>query len=132
MRGISYDRFGGVEVLTLREDLPTPPVGPDVVLVRVHAAGVNPVDVGIRSGGLAELFPHHFPIVPGWDVSGTVEQVGPAVTAFAVGDEVFGYVRRDDVGLGTCAELSPPRSAAWPTSPSRCPSPRPARCRWPG
>jgi NADPH:quinone reductase-like Zn-dependent oxidoreductase len=105
MRGIAYDTFGGVEVLQLREDLLVPPVGPDVVLVRVHAAGVNPVDVGIRSGGLAELFPHHFPVVPGWDVSGVVERVGPAVTAFAPGDEVFGYVRRDDVGLGTCAEL---------------------------
>ena len=105
MRGIAYDTFGGVEVLQLREDLPVPPVGPDVVLVRVHAAGVNPVDIGIRSGGLAEAFPHHFPIVPGWDVAGVVERVGPAVTAFAPGDEVFGYVRRDDVGLGTCAEL---------------------------
>ena len=72
MRGIAYDTFGGVEVLQLREDLPVPPVGPDVVLVRVHAAGVNPVDVGIRSGGLAELFPHHFPIVPAAEGVGQV------------------------------------------------------------
>ncbi len=104
MRGVAYDRFGGVEVLQLRDDLPVPPVGPDTVLVRVHAAGVNPVDMAIRSGGLAEAFPHHFPVVPGWDVAGVVEKVGPAVTSVAAGDEVFGYVRRDDVGLGTCAE----------------------------
>ena len=41
MRGVAYDAFGGPEVLTLRDDLPEPPVGPDTVLVRVHAAGVG-------------------------------------------------------------------------------------------
>jgi NADPH:quinone reductase-like Zn-dependent oxidoreductase len=112
MRGVAYDRYGGPEVLTLRDDLPDPPVGPDTVLVRVHAAGVNPVDVLIRSGGLTGAYPHHLPIVPGWDVAGVVEAAGPAVTAFAAGDEVFGYVRRDDVQWGTTAELVP--------APQRC------------
>jgi NADPH:quinone reductase-like Zn-dependent oxidoreductase len=107
VRGIAYDRFGDESVLQLRDDLPEPPVGPDVVLVRTHAAGVNPVDLEIRAGGLADLYPHHFPITPGWDISGVVEQVGPAVVDFAVGDEVFGYVRRDDVQWGTAAELVP-------------------------
>ncbi|MGY1651737.1 NADP-dependent oxidoreductase [Geodermatophilus sp. SYSU D01119] len=112
MRGIAYDRFGGSDVLTLRDDLPDPPVGPDTVLVRTHATGVNPVDVGIREGHLAGLFPHHFPIVPGWDLAGTVEAVGPAVHDLAPGDEVFGYLRRDDVQWGTAAELVP--------APQRC------------
>jgi NADPH:quinone reductase-like Zn-dependent oxidoreductase len=112
MRGVAYDRYGGPEVLTLRDDLPDPPVGPDTVLVRVHAAGVNPVDLLIRSGGLTGAYPHHLPIVPGWDVAGVVEAVGPAVTAFAAGEEVFGYVRRDDVQWGTTAELVP--------APQRC------------
>jgi NADPH:quinone reductase-like Zn-dependent oxidoreductase len=112
VRGVAYDRFGGEEVLTLRDDLPDPPVGPDAVLVRVHAAGVNPVDVVIREGDLAGAYPHHFPIIPGWDVSGVVEAVGPAVVAFRPGDEVFGYVRRDDVQWGTTAELVP--------APQRC------------
>jgi NADPH:quinone reductase-like Zn-dependent oxidoreductase len=112
MRGVAYEQFGGPEVLTLRDDLPDPPVGPDVVLVRVHAAGVNPVDMTIREGYLAGAYPHHFPIVPGWDVSGVVEAVGPAVVAFRPGDEVFGYVRRDDVQWGTTAELVP--------APQRC------------
>ena len=53
MKGMAYDRFGGPDVLTLRDDLPEPPLGPDTVLVRVHATGVNPVDVGIREGHLA-------------------------------------------------------------------------------
>ena len=113
MRGRpSYDRFGDESVLQLRDDLPEPPVGPDTVLVRAHAAGVNPVDIGIREGHLAGAFPHHFPIAPGWDLAGVVEQVGPAVVDFAPGDEVFGYVRRDDVQWGTAAELVP--------APQRC------------
>jgi NADPH:quinone reductase-like Zn-dependent oxidoreductase len=112
VRGMAYDEFGDLDVLTLRDDLPDPPVGPDTVLVRVHAAGVNPVDMAIRSGFLAGAYPHHFPIVPGWDVAGVVEAVGPAVVAFRAGDEVFGYVRRDDVQWGTAAELVP--------APQRC------------
>jgi NADPH:quinone reductase-like Zn-dependent oxidoreductase len=112
VRGAAYDRFGDLDVLTVRDDLPEPPVGPDTVLVRVHAAGVNPVDLGIRGGHLAGFFPHHFPIVPGWDVAGVVEAAGPAVVDFAPGDEVFGYVRRDDVQWGTQAELVP--------APQRC------------
>ncbi len=117
MKGISFDRFGGPEVLTLRDDLPDPPLGPDTVLVRVRAAGVNPVDVSIREGRLAGAFPHHFPIVPGWEMSGVVEAAGPAVTDVAPGDEVFGYVRRDDVQWGTAAELVP--------APQRCVTAKP-------
>ena len=112
MRAAVYDEFGDESVLQLRDDLPEPPVGPDTVLVRSHAAGVNPVDIGIREGQLAGAFPHHFPIVPGWDLAGTVEAVGPAVVDLAPGDEVFGYVRRDDVQWGTTAELVP--------APQRC------------
>jgi NADPH:quinone reductase-like Zn-dependent oxidoreductase len=112
MRGIAFDQFGEDDVLRLRTDLPAPPVGPDTVLVAVHAAGVNPVDLAIRAGYLASAYPHHFPITPGWDVAGVVEQAGPAVVGFAPGDEVFGYVRRDDVQWGTAAEFVP--------APQRC------------
>jgi NADPH:quinone reductase-like Zn-dependent oxidoreductase len=107
VRAAVYDRFGDESVLRIVDDHPEPPVGPDVVLVRAHAAGVNPVDLAIRAGYLAGASPHHFPITPGWDLSGVVEQVGPAVVDFAVGDEVFGYVRRDDVQWGTAADLVP-------------------------
>jgi NADPH:quinone reductase-like Zn-dependent oxidoreductase len=107
MRGIAIDRFGGPETLTLRDDLPDPLVGPDTVLVRSRAAGVNPVDWKVREGRLATRFPHHFPLIPGWDVAGVVAEAGPAVRGFSVGDEVYGYVRRDDVQWGTYAELVP-------------------------
>src|SRR5215217_6539323 len=118
MRGMAYDQFGDDDVLRLRDDLPDPPVGPDAVLVRVHAAGVNPVDMTIRGGHLAAAFPHNFPIIPGWDVAGVVEAAGPAVVAFRPGDEVFGYVRRDDVQWGTAAEFVP--------APQRCLAHKPA------
>jgi NADPH:quinone reductase-like Zn-dependent oxidoreductase len=107
VRAAVYDRFGDESVLRIVDDHPEPPVGPDVVLVRTHAAGVNPVDLTIRSGGLVGAYPHHFPITPGWDLAGVVEQVGPAVVGFEPGDEVFGYVRRDDVQWGTAADLVP-------------------------
>jgi NADPH:quinone reductase-like Zn-dependent oxidoreductase len=107
VRAAVYDRFGDESVLRIVDDHPEPPVGPDVVLVRAHAAGVNPVDISIREGHLAGAYPHHFPITPGWDLAGVVERVGPAVVDFAPGDEVFGYVRRDDVQWGTAAELVP-------------------------
>ncbi|MCU1616612.1 MAG: NADPH:quinone reductase, Zinc-containing alcohol dehydrogenase superfamily [Frankiales bacterium] len=118
MRGIAYDRFGDAGVLSLRDDLPAPPVGPDTVLVGVHAAGVNPVDLDVREGRVVGAFPHHFPIIPGWDVAGVVEAAGPAVADLAPGDEVFGYVRRDDVQWGTTAELVP--------APQRCVARKPA------
>jgi NADPH:quinone reductase-like Zn-dependent oxidoreductase len=107
VRAAVYDRFGDESVLRIVDDHPEPPVGPDVVLVRTHAAGVNPVDLAVRSGGLVGAYPHHFPITPGWDLAGVVEQVGPAVVGFEPGDEVFGYVRRDDVQWGTAADLVP-------------------------
>ena len=104
MRAVCYDHFGGPEVLILG-DLPEPKVGPDSVLVRVAAAGVNPVDIGIREGQLDGLFDAHFPVVPGWDLAGEVVRSGPAASTHAVGDRVVGYARLDSIGPGTCAEL---------------------------
>lgn len=104
MRAIALDGYGDADVLQLR-DLPDPPVGPDVVRIRVRAAGINPVDYKIRQGFLQGAFPHHTPLIPGWDVAGVVDAVGPAVTRFAVGDEVMAYARKDTVQHGTYAEL---------------------------
>ncbi|RKT07046.1 NADPH:quinone reductase-like Zn-dependent oxidoreductase [Streptomyces sp. 3211.6] len=90
MRAVVVSRWGGPEVLTATEtDRPEPQ--PGEILVRVHAAGVNPVDWKTReSGGLITWGP--VPAV-GWDVSGTVEAVGGGVTLFRPGDEVFGMPR---------------------------------------
>ena len=107
MRAAVYDEFGGADRLEVRQ-VDDPPVGPDTVLVRARATSVNPVDWKVREGYLQAAYPHHLPIITGWDVAGVVEQVGPAVrTGVQVGDEVFGYVRRDDIAHGTTAELVP-------------------------
>jgi NADPH:quinone reductase len=100
---MAVEEFGGADKLQ-EMDLPTPRVGPDSILVRIRAAGLNPVDWKLREGGLEPAFPHVFPVVPGWDAAGTVEQVGPAVTRFHAGDEVFAYCRKHFVGEGTYAE----------------------------
>lgn len=104
MRAAYITSYGGTDVLQVGE-LPDPVVGPDSVLVRVRATSINPVDHKIRAGYLDGAFPSAFPMVLGWDVAGVVEQVGPAVTEHAVGDEVIGYVRKDHVQHGTYAEL---------------------------
>jgi NADPH:quinone reductase-like Zn-dependent oxidoreductase len=88
MKAISQDELGGPEVLEL-VTLPTPEPGVGEVLVRVHAASVNPVDAMNRESG---LFIGQPPFVLGWDVSGTVEAVGLGVTLYAPGDEVFGML----------------------------------------
>ncbi len=103
MRAIVFDHFGGPEVLREAE-VAEPLLGPDSVMVRIEAAGVNPVDWKIRQGYLSTRFEHIFPVVPGWDLAGVVEQVGPAVVGLAAGDRVVGYARMDVVEHGTYAE----------------------------
>ncbi|MFJ1761378.1 NADP-dependent oxidoreductase [Amycolatopsis sp. NPDC088138] len=96
MKAIRLHEFGGPEVLRY-EEVPVPEAGPGEVLVRVHAAGLNPPDWYAREGMPdvpAELKPPmELPLIPGTDVSGVVEAVGSGVDAFAVGDEVFGLLR---------------------------------------
>jgi NADPH:quinone reductase-like Zn-dependent oxidoreductase len=103
MRAIALTEFGGNDRLELTQ-VDDPKVGPDFVLIRVRGAGLNPVDWKIREGSLESRFPHIFPVVPGWEAAGVVEEVGPAVTGLARGDEVFAYCRKHFVGEGTYAE----------------------------
>ncbi|MER5733395.1 NADP-dependent oxidoreductase [Streptomyces sp. NPDC002138] len=104
MRAMAYETYGGTEVLT-ETRLPVPKVGPGEVLVRVKSASVNPVDWKIMAGGLDALMDVVYPVVPGWDVAGTVEVVGIDTPEFATGDEVIAYARKDYVHGGTFAEF---------------------------
>ena len=103
MRAMAIRAFGGSDAIE-EIDAPDPLVGPDSVLIRVRAAGVNPVDAKIRQGASQERWPHFFPLILGWDAAGVVEQVGPAVASVGVGDEVYAYCRKDFVRDGTYAE----------------------------
>lgn len=90
MRAVVVSQWGGPEVLT-ETAADRPEAGMGEILVRVHAAGVNPVDWKTRASGA--LIPWGPVPAVGWDVSGTVEAVGPGVTLFQPGDEVFGMPR---------------------------------------
>ncbi|MFD9406016.1 NADP-dependent oxidoreductase [Streptomyces sp. NPDC059989] len=104
MRAMAYETYGGTEVLS-ETRLPVPKVGPGEVLVRVKCAAVNPVDWKIMAGGLDPMMDVVFPVVPGWDVAGTVERVGLDVPEFAEGDEVMSNARKDYLRGGTFAEF---------------------------
>ncbi|MGI8335948.1 NADP-dependent oxidoreductase [Actinomadura scrupuli] len=91
MRAILYDTTGGPEVLYLAET-PRPTPIPTEVLVRVHTAGVNPVDAKTRAGNAPGPMVGP-PFMAGWDLSGIVEKVGFGVTRFRPGDEVYGMPR---------------------------------------
>jgi NADPH2:quinone reductase len=104
MRAVAIDRFGGPETLTLK-DLPAPVPQAGEVLIRIVASGVNPVDWKIREGYLAQRFPHHFPVVLGWECAGIVEATGAGATRFSRGDAVYSYTRLPTVQHGTYAEL---------------------------
>ncbi len=90
MRAVIQNSVGGPDVLVIADEpVPSPQAGE--VLVRVRAAGINPVDGAVRSGHYTLL--GEPPFILGWDISGTVEALGAGVTGFKVGDEVFGMPR---------------------------------------
>jgi NADPH:quinone reductase-like Zn-dependent oxidoreductase len=114
MQAIRQEAFGGPEQLRMVEiERPTP--GPTEVLVRVHAAGVNPVDWKARAAPTMFTSP---PFTLGWDVSGVVEEVAIGVNRFAPGDEVFG-MPRFPLEAGCYAEFT--------TAPARQLAHKPAR-----
>lgn len=91
MRAAVIARYGPPNVFEIR-DVPQPEIGPGKVLVRVHAASVNPVDWRIRSGSLRFVLPTRLPLILGYDIGGVVAEVGPGVSEFKPGDEVFAYI----------------------------------------
>lgn len=99
MKAVIFEDFGGPEVLRVAEvDAPTP--GPKQVRIRVHAAGVNPIDYKIRRGMMRPSLPPRLPAIPGSEAAGVVEEVGSEVTHVRPGDEVFGSTR----GGGYCEQ----------------------------
>ena len=118
VRSAYYEQFGKVCELKIG-DIPPMLLGPDCVELSVAGAGINPVDYKAQHGYLAAAIETRFPVVPGWDVAGTITAIGPAVTDFQVGDSVFGYARMDLIEHGTAAEamVAPARLlAAAPTT----------------
>src|SRR5215813_7180565 len=91
MRAIQIDRYGGLEELKLEEQ-PRPEPQAGEALLRVYAAGVNPIDWKIREGMLREVQPVQFPYIPGVEVAGVVDAVGPGRPDVEIGEAVYGSV----------------------------------------
>ncbi|MBL8601718.1 MAG: NADP-dependent oxidoreductase [Myxococcales bacterium] len=103
MRAVRVAAFGSPEMAQI-ETVERPEVGEGEVLLKVCAAGVNPVDAKIVAGRLQGRLPHHLPFTPGWDVAGLIVARGHAARRFDEGDPVFGYIRRPAVRDGAWAE----------------------------
>ena len=90
MKAAYIKQYGNVENLIIGA-LPKPSISSSQVLIKVKAAGVNPVDFHIRNGMLADSGTHELPLILGWDAAGIVSEVGQHVTDFKLGDEVYVY-----------------------------------------
>ncbi len=116
-RQVSFDRYGGVEVLELLPaEKPVP--GEGELLVAVRAAGLNPFDTKVRRGLMEGVFPITLPSTQGTDVAGVVEAVGPGVQGFAAGDEILGSTGRrraqaDHTLVPAASALPRPPALSW-------------------
>ncbi|MET3729357.1 alcohol dehydrogenase [Fictibacillus halophilus] len=97
MKAMIIDRYG--EDVALQETkIDIPEIGEQDLLIRIHAASINPIDFKIRDGKVKMLLSFQMPLILGNDFSGTVEQVGSKVTKFQPGDKVFGRPRKSRIG----------------------------------
>lgn len=103
MKAMVIEAFGGPERLKVA-DIPVPAAGDGEVLIALVCTSVNPVDWKVREGMLADMFPHAFPLIPGWDGAGTVSAVGRNAGRFKAGDKVFAYCRKPQIQFGTYCE----------------------------
>jgi NADPH:quinone reductase-like Zn-dependent oxidoreductase len=108
MKAIRVHEYGGAEKMIL-EEAPRPVPAGDELLVRVHAAGINPVDWKVRGGYLRDFLNLSLPYIPGYDLSGVVEETGSAVEDFQPGDPVFAML--DLSRPGACAEYAVVKAA---------------------
>src|SRR2546426_6716402 len=109
MKAALIDRYGSNDAVSVA-DIDIPTLGATDLLVRVHAASVNPVDIKTRDGKLKTLLKYRFPLVLGNDLSGVVSDVGSGVTRLKKGDAV--YARVDKNRIGTFADFAVVRDGA--------------------
>jgi 2-desacetyl-2-hydroxyethyl bacteriochlorophyllide A dehydrogenase len=103
MKAVYYEKYGSVDVLQYGEQ-PKPEIRDNEILVRVHAASINPIDWKIRGGMMLPITGLNFPKIPGLDIAGIVAEVGKDVEEFLPGDRVFGMI--DDYLGGAYAEYA--------------------------
>src|SRR5690349_8029770 len=110
MKASRIHEYGAPDVLTY-EDAPRPEAGIGEILVRVHAAGINPVDFKTRRGkGMGGGSRDLLPLIVGWDISAVVEAIGTGVTNYQPGDEVYSMVRFPEIGSAYAQYVAAPAS----------------------
>lgn len=111
MKAIRIHTYGNADVLTY-ENAPRPAPGEGEMLIKVHAASINPFDVAVRAGYMASYFNHTLPLILGTDISGVVEELGPSADSYSPGDAVYARagVYRDgsyaDYAVASIAEVA--------------------------
>ncbi|MFE5615459.1 NADP-dependent oxidoreductase [Streptomyces sp. NPDC056524] len=111
MEAITYEEFGGPEVLRHEAGVTVPEPGAGQVRVKVAAVGVNPLDHKRRHGWVEAFYPTTFPAVPGLEFAGTVDALGEGVTGVEAGDEVFGWTTTGAYAEYALAEVFVPKPA---------------------
>src|SRR3989344_5597445 len=106
MKAVQIKGYGGTEVVEVNTDASEPSPKEGQVLVKVHAASINPFDSKIRSGIYKDSIPLNLPYTPGGDFSGVILSLGEGVSEFKVGDEVFGSAQVASGGSGAFAQIS--------------------------
>jgi NADPH:quinone reductase-like Zn-dependent oxidoreductase len=91
MKAVYISRYGNIDDVQVGEQ-PKPSLSEDAVLVKVHAASINPVDLRVLEGEFKAILPVKFPFILGSDFAGTVVEVGSNVTQFKAGDEVYAKI----------------------------------------
>jgi len=104
MRAAAIREFGSLDKIKI-EELPTPQPKPNEVQIKVHYAGLNPVDWKITMGYLKDRMPYQFPIILGWEMAGVISALGTRSTTLKVGDPVYAYCRKEKIQEGSCAEF---------------------------
>jgi NADPH:quinone reductase-like Zn-dependent oxidoreductase len=116
MRAVRFHEYGDATVLQV-EDINTPAVGDDQVLVRVVTAATNILDIALREGQMGDAFPGALPSGQGFDLAGTIVEIGSGVTGFVVGDDVIGWAPRraqaDHVAVDARGLAHKPGAVSW-------------------
>jgi len=116
MKAIVMHNYGGPDVLKF-EDVPRPEPKESEILVRVVAAGVNPVDGMVRAGMFAKYAKTPFPMIPGYDIAGIVEKTGTKIAKFKKGDSIYAYISlKDGGGYAAYAAATEKEASAKPQS----------------
>ena len=129
MKAAVYHSFGGPEVLEVVE-VPEPKMFAEQVRIRIQAAALNPADLGFQAGAVDALVDSFFPVIPGWDVAGIVEEAGTGTTGFKPGDEVIASSAGPSSATAPTPNASPPSLASSHANPRTSTGARRRGCRW--